>query len=170
MKGNLYISSSYLIANKEKKTHSDIIGNNDNYLLNSINDRSGIKINYNNTTITNLNKSLDYNHENSLENVRVQNRLIELSKLYKVENNKNKLVYKDTSNVFSLNKSEKFIGENFQANSSKINNMKNPFTHLEYFASTKSHNMIKDHFKKHSEEVLRFKHLERGDPKKSKQH
>jgi len=44
--------------------------------------------------------------------------------------------------------------------------MLNPFNHEEYSAGKKNYNMIRDNFKIHSEELLRFKHLERNDNKK----
>jgi len=46
--------------------------------------------------------------------------------------------------------------------------MINPYNHLEFSPNSKRYNLVRDNFKKHSEEVLRFKHLGRADTKKSK--
>jgi len=84
-----------------------------------------------------------------------------------VGNFANIYAYKETLKIFNLPKSsEKFKKENYQANNQKINNMLNPFNHVEYSAGKKNYNMIRDNFKIHSEELLRFKHLERNDNKK----
>jgi hypothetical protein len=79
--------------------------------------------------------------------------------LYKVTNYKKRLANKDTSNLISPYSSPKFKKENFLGNFSKINNMNNPFSHLEYFPNMKDYNLRKDHFTKHIEDTIRFKHL-----------
>ena len=92
-----------------------------------------------------------------------------LKDLCKAENYKSRLANKDTSYLIAAYISPHFKKENFSGNSNKINNMTNPYNHLEFFPSSKEHNFKKDNFKKHSEDVLRFRHLMvKGVDKKNK--
>jgi hypothetical protein len=100
--------------------------------------------------------------------LKTKEKINEINKLYQVENFKSKYAYKDSSKIFSPYNSEKFKKSNFIGNENKINNMRNPFNHLEYSPNSKYYNLIRDNFKIHSEEVLKFKHLERGENKKPK--
>ena len=85
-----------------------------------------------------------------------------------MENFTKKYAHKETLKIISPYNSEKFKKINFIGNENKINNMLSPYKHLEYSPNSKSNNLIRDVFKKHSEEVLKFKHLERGEKKKTK--
>lgn len=111
-------------------------------------------------------------NENSTKEVTAKElefKLSQIAKLYEVEKFKNKYANKETLKILCpLKSSEKYKKEIFQANTLKINNMLNPFNHSEYTADCKIHNLVKDEFKKHAEEVLRFKHLERNESRKVK--
>lgn len=113
--------------------------------------------------------NIDYLIANTSENLLVEDKMNQLKKLYQVENFTKKYAYKQTLKIMSPYNSEKFRKINFVGNERKINNMVNPYKHLEYSPSSKSHNLIRDGFKIHAEEVLKFKHLERGENRKAKQ-
>ena len=88
------------------------------------------------------------------------------SKNFDKENYRDKFAHKDTSKIISLIDVDKFKQKNYLGNSVKINNMMSPFDHREYSPISKDYNLVKDAFKSHSEQVLKLKHLERGDTKK----
>lgn len=114
-------------------------------------------------------ESNDYNTNNANLSKELETKINQLSKLYEVENYKNKYSNKETLKILNLLKSsEKFKKENYQANTNKINNMLNPYNHNEYSPGDKNHNMIRDNLKIHAEQILRFKHLERNENKKNK--
>ena len=47
--------------------------------------------------------------------------------------------------------------------------MINPYVHSEYFPNFKEHNYKMDNFKKHSEQLLKYRILNEGDEKAKKQ-
>lgn len=111
----------------------------------------------------------DYLSADTTENLRIEDKLSQLKGLYQVENFKKNYAYKNSLKILAPYDSEKFKKMNYLSNENKINNMVSPYKHMEYSPNSKSFNLIKDNFKKHAEEVLKFKHLERGENKKSKQ-
>ncbi len=109
---------------------------------------------------------LDYLVANTAEN----DKKTQLSKLYQVENFTKKYAYKETLKVLAPFNCERFKKLNFTGNEYKINNMLSPYKHLEYSPNSKRYNLQRDAFKNHVEEVLKNKHLDRGEVKKAKKH
>ena len=168
VKGNFYFNT-YLLGNKELKSSLSINPENQEFKSNSTiqlknTDKDLIlpKIHLN------INENIIKN-DNSTIAKELEIKINHLAKLYEVESYKNKFSNKATFNILCpLNCSEKFKKESYRGNSLKINNMLNPYDHSEYLPDSKKHNMVKDHFKKHSEELLRFKHLGRNENSKVK--
>jgi len=170
VKGNLYAISPFLLFNKEIKSpnfkeneniplqyKNDIIESSD--YLNTLT----LERNHNNET---ENKGIYY--VNTLDDLQYEYRKNELTNLYQVENYKKLYAYKDTSKLICPYDSSNFKKVNYLGNSNKINNMGNPYKHSEYSPNSKKHHITKDYIKKHSEEMLRLKHHERGENKKTK--
>ncbi len=115
-------------------------------------------------------ESKNQNENNPCDELKeLESKINEKSKLFNVESFKNKYANKETLKILGPLKScEKYTKEIYKASTLKINNMLNPYNHLEYSPSAKNHNMLRDKFKLHSEELLRFKHLGRNENKKLK--
>ena len=160
VKGNIYASSNpYLGACKELNTNATSVS----YECSKEN-----VVTHSSPRNSENDKNFDYFIANTAENLRIEDKISLLKGLYQVENFKKHYAYKDSLKVLSPYNSEKFRKINFLGNQNKINNMLNPYKHREYSPDSKSHNIVKDSFKKHAEEVLKFKHLlERGENKKS---
>jgi len=130
--------------------------------------------NKNNYLYTNAESSRNLNNEayleyigsNTAENSPQNDKINHLANIHRAENFKKHYAYKKTLKCMSSNNTEKFKKENFLKDLNKINNMQNPFYHIEYTPNSKNHNMYKDYFKMHSEELLKFKLLERTDNNK----
>lgn len=160
MKGNIYTSinpnlqlwkelNSNLNTISYEKTKENLITSNSP--INSDSDRN-----------------IDYFTANTTEDLKIEDKLNQINKLYQVENFKKIYAYKETLKMISPYNLDKYKKINFIGNEKKINNMVNPYKHLEYSPTSKSYNLIRDNFKKHVEEVLKYKHLERGENKKLK--
>lgn len=142
------------------------LNNNDNEELSKeINKQFQIFTDLNNNYKNSEENIFDYKMTTSAElEAQLQEKIKSMPKLHKFENFKDKYGNKNTFKIFTLingiqSKQDKDI---------KINKMMSPYNHLEYSPNNKRYNFIKDNFKKHAEEILRFKHIERGETKRTK--
>jgi hypothetical protein len=114
------------------------------------------------------NRSMDHINSNTEENLNLKPRIKDFGKLYQAENYKKNYAYINNLKKLFPYDSIDYKKVNFVGNNLKINNMQNPYEHLEYSPNTCKYNLKRDNFKVHSEQVLKLKYLERGENKKIK--